>query len=346
MKIAVIDADFIANGRHRFPNLTCMKLSGFWKSKNADVSLKTDYKNLDNFDRVFIAKVFTKTKVPEFVFDLKNVEYGGTGFFLDQAVPLPDEIEHCMPDYHLYDDVADGKYYRDYSIGFLTRGCFRHCSFCVNRKSSASKIHSPLNEFLDPSRKKICLLDDNFLACPDWKKLLLELQSTGKRFQFRQGLDVRLLDDEKIDLLFNSNHEKLFHFAFDDVNETPIIEKQLDRIRRKFPSKQMLFYVLTGLDRSGKYDLNFWRQDLFNLIKRIEILAKYHCETYVMRFEKIKLSPFRKIVSAIAKWCNLPYYFYATSPRDFSTLRIGKSLRDFENLFPEVSYFFDFKPSH
>ncbi|HRR49597.1 MAG TPA: hypothetical protein P5293_06565, partial [Bacteroidales bacterium] len=33
-----------------------------------------------------------------------NVQYGGTGFFFDKAEPLPYEIEHHMPDYHLYDD--------------------------------------------------------------------------------------------------------------------------------------------------------------------------------------------------------------------------------------------------
>ena len=25
------------------------------------------------------------------------------------------------------------EYYLDYSIGFATRGCFRQCSFCVNK---------------------------------------------------------------------------------------------------------------------------------------------------------------------------------------------------------------------
>ena len=29
---------------------------------------------------------------------------GGTGFYFDAAKPLPEEIEHHMPDYNLYDD--------------------------------------------------------------------------------------------------------------------------------------------------------------------------------------------------------------------------------------------------
>lgn len=103
MKIAIIDADLISRNRHRFPNLVCMKLSGYYKSKGCSTILKTDYLNLEQFDKVFISKVFTDTPIDESILTLPNVEYGGTGFFYDKAPKLPTEIEHFMPDYHLYD---------------------------------------------------------------------------------------------------------------------------------------------------------------------------------------------------------------------------------------------------
>lgn len=59
---------------------------------------------------------------------------------------------------------SEFKFYLDYSIGYLTRGCFRQCPFCVNRNYKRVQVHSPLMEFYDASRKKICLLDDNFLG--------------------------------------------------------------------------------------------------------------------------------------------------------------------------------------
>ena len=180
MRIAIIDADLIGRKRHRFPNLVCMKLSGYYKEQNCDVRLKMDYSELPEYGKVFISKVFTDTPVPGEVLELPNVNYGGTGFFYDKAPALPEEIEHHMPDYHLYDDWvetqllagakrAEYSYYLDYSIGFLTRGCFRKCSFCVNKNYKRVNVHSALSEFLDPSRKKICMLDDNFLGCPSWK---------------------------------------------------------------------------------------------------------------------------------------------------------------------------------
>ena len=104
MRIAIIDADLISRKRHRFPNLACMKLSGFHKERSDEVVLKLDYDELENFDRVYISAVFTSTKVPESILKSDHVSYGGTGFFYDKAPVLPAEIEYHMPDYHLYDD--------------------------------------------------------------------------------------------------------------------------------------------------------------------------------------------------------------------------------------------------
>ena len=127
MKIAIIDADLIGRSKHRFPNLVCMKLSGYYKEIGAEVELKTDYENLATYDKVYISKVFTDTPIDEGILELPNVEYGGTGFFYDKAPKLPDKVEHHMPDYHLYDkwvneqinnggERNDFKYYLDYSI--------------------------------------------------------------------------------------------------------------------------------------------------------------------------------------------------------------------------------------
>ena len=218
MRIAIIDADLIGRKRHRFPNLACMKLSGYHKDAGDTVELKTDYDGLEGYDRVYLSRVFTDTPVPEDVLNTPNVVFGGTGFFYDKAMPLPAEVEHHMPDYHLYDawvaqQMAKGMkrqefaYYLDYSIGFLSRGCFRKCAFCVNRNYDHASVHSPLAEFMDESRPKICLLDDNFFACSHWKPLLMELKATGKPFQFKQGLDERLLTEERCAMLFGSRYD-------------------------------------------------------------------------------------------------------------------------------------------
>ena len=352
MKIAVIDADLIGRKRHRFPNLACMKISGYHKGLSDTVTLKLNYDGLDDFDRVYISKVFTDTPVPEDALTLPNVSYGGTGFFYDKAPPLPDGIEHHFPDYHLYDEWlktqnGNTQYYTDYSIGFLTRGCFRQCPFCVNRNYKQVQKHSPLAEFLDESRPKICLLDDNFLGHPDWREMLEELQATGKPFIFKQGLDERILTPEKCEVLFKSRYAGDFGFAFDNITDAPLIEKKLQLLRH-YTNKIPKFFCFTGFDRNKQWDAEFWQQDIFDLLERIRILMNYRCLPYIMRYARYTESPYARLYTQIARWCNQPQFFKKKSLREFGILNGGnsacyKAIAEFEKLFPEAASYFDMR---
>ena len=342
MNIAIIDADLIGRAKHRFPNLACMKLSAYHKSQGHNVRLVTDYNNLDSYDKIFISKVFTDTHVDEAILALPNVEYGGTGFFYDKAPKLPDEIEHIMPDYHLYDEWVNEKlnegiedeedrleciakrrkdfiYYLDYSIGFLTRGCFRQCEFCVNKNYKRCERHSSVHEFLDESRPKICFLDDNFFACPQWRKLIAEVKATKKKFQFKQGLDERLLTDEKAKEIMTWKYDGDYIFAFDNIEDRAVIEEKARLIRKynKSTGHNVKFYVLCGFDREDKYDDAFWHKDISDTFERIFILAKYNFKPYIMRFAKYKDSPLYGTYVNIACWCNTPSLFNNHSYEEF-----------------------------
>lgn len=43
MNVAIIDADLVGKKKHRFPNLACMKISGYQKEQGNKVTLKLDY---------------------------------------------------------------------------------------------------------------------------------------------------------------------------------------------------------------------------------------------------------------------------------------------------------------
>jgi len=362
MKVAIIDADLIGRKNHRFPNLASMKISGWHKEQGDDVILKRNYSSLDNYDLVYISKVFTDTEINEEVLGFKNVRYGGTGFFYDKAEPLPYHIEHYMPDYHLYDDwvkerIVVGKekpskltYYTDYSIGFLTRGCFRQCDFCVNRNKKMAVKGSPLEEFLDKERPKICLQDDNFFACKDWRELLFNLKKSNKRFQFKQGLDERLLTEEKIHELFDCNTEGDLIFAFDNIHDKKIIEEKLTMIRTLYPNskKALKFYTFVGFDRENKWDSDFWKQDIFDCFERIRILMGYGCVPYITRFNRCQESPHKGMYINLARWCNQPSLFKKKSFREFCTANgedsaCYKYMIDFELRYPSITTYFDLK---
>jgi hypothetical protein len=366
--IAIIDADLIGRKKHRFPNLVCMKLSGYYKEQGHNVNLITDYKNLyiqeniwteyqnaiskyannqngetqnllgekmipcfqkSNFkyDKIFISKVFTDTQIDEDFLQLDFVEYGGTGFFYDKAEPLPDYIEHHKPDYHLYNDwvkeqIENGckklefKYYTDYSIGFTTRGCFRQCQFCVNKNYKSVKLHSPVEEFIDVDRKYICLLDDNILGFGKWKSIVEKLQATGKSFEFKQGMDLRLMTKEKAEVLSKSKYIGDYIFAFDNIEDREAIENKL-RLWRSYCSKTSKFYVFCGFDRSDKWDYDFWVNDIQDTFERIKILMQFGCLPYIMRFNRYDESPYRGTYINLARWCNQPNFYKKKSYREF-----------------------------
>jgi hypothetical protein len=358
MNIGIIDADLIYKQEHNFPNLACMKLSGYHKKRGDKVRLisyseiSPESLFIESFDVVYISKVFTSTIVPEHIINLPFVIYGGTGFYFDKAPNLPYEIEHCFPDYHLYDAWIEVKkkervnseyfkYYTDFSIGFTTRGCFRKCDFCVNQKYDKVFLHSPLSEFVDKNRKYICLYDDNFLACGEyWEIILKELIKTGKPFQFKGGLDFRLMSDKKAKLFLQCKYVGEYIFAFDNIADRELIERKISIWAKYFKTNTWLakFYVLTGFDRQNKYDDNFWIQDIIDLFERIRILMKYGCLPYIMLFEKFVDSPFVNLYLAVRSWTNAPRIFYKQSFKEFH----GNDFQHFENQFPEIAakYFY------
>ena len=362
MKIGIIDADLLARKKHRFPNLACMKISAYHKEQGHEVSLLLSYDEIENYDKVFLSKVFTDTPVPNGITELSQVECGGTGFFYDKAPPLPAEIEHHTPDYHLYDEFvfsllesgvkrSELKYYLDYSIGFATRGCIRGCSFCVNKNYRSCVLHSPVEEFLDRDRKYITLLDDNVLSCREWKNVFEQLNATGKRFQFKQGMDERLLTDEKCEVIFNSKWIGDYIFAFDNIKDRRLVEKKLQLLRLHTDIVPK-FYVFCGFnhDNPDTYPEGFWENDIRDVFERIKVLMSYKALPYIMRYPEYKRSPYRGMYDTIARWCNQPSFIKKKSFREFAFDTPGQNksapvyLTEFERQHPEIATeYFDMK---
>lgn len=330
--IAIIDADIIGKKKHRFPNLVCMKLSAYYKQQGFIVEFKTNYENINLYYKVFISKVFTDTEVNKSVLELANVEYGGTGFFYDKAPKLPIEIEHTKPDYTLYMDwvnecINNGAkekeftYYKNYSIGFLTKGCFRQCEFCVNRNCKTCEVHSNVLEFYDESRPKLCFLDDNFFANSNWKEIIKEVKLLNKPFQFKQGLDERLLTEYHIHELASwKKYDGAFIFAFDDIKDKNLIEKKLSKIFQLYPNfkKGIKFYVFCGFDRNDVWDFDFWINDIKDIFSRCFILAKYSAVPYLMRYNIVYDTEYSTLYSTIASWCNQPQFFKKMTFRQYA----------------------------
>lgn len=352
MKIGILDADLMDHGT-RHPNLALMKISGYYKEQGHDVELiYRSYNDVYSYDEIYISKVFTFSDIPEWLLQLPNVHIGGTGFFEDGGKNLPDEIEHHMPDYDLYleyvqEQVEQGRKrtvfadYLDYSIGYTTRGCFRKCAFCVNKKYDRVHRHSSVNEFYDPSRPYIYLWDDNILAYPQWEEVLDELEATGKPFQFRQGIDLRLMNDRKALRFNNTHYHGDFIFAFDHLKDKELIIEKVQMWKR-YSSRICKMYVLSGFDSQDEKDIE-------GVFERISVLMKYGSLPYIMRYEEYKNSRFKGMYIELARWCNQPQFFKKKSFREFcvanqdykknqdSNCAAYQSMLDFEREFPQIA---------
>ncbi len=365
LKIGVIDADLLDHGT-RHPNLALLKISGYCKKLRHKVEFICDYNEITtnhiqgNFDILFMSKVFTFSIIPEVIqkkIDKKEIVIGGTGFFEIDSPSLPDEIEHHMPDYELYTNYISNqtnnftsninKYedYLNYSIGFATRGCFRKCSYCVNRKYDRVYKHAPIIEFLDIKRRGIYLWDDNFMASPDFDSILDELIATNKPFQFRQGLDIRLMTEKKAKRLANVKYKGDFIFAFDHIKDSNIISRNL-KIWKKYCKKSTKLYVLTGYESQDEKDIE-------STFERIKIIMEHGCLPYIMRYESYSESKYKSIYIQLARWCNQPNFLkkksfrqYCIANEEYHQLNTKmtkrpcscyKAMLDFEMDFPEIA---------
>ena len=229
----------------------------------------------------------------------------------------------------------------------MTRGCFRKCPFCVNQKFDHVFEHSPLEEFYYENCKRICLLDDNFLGCPNWRELLEQLIQLKKPFKFKQGLDERLLTEEKCKILFSANYDGDYTFAFDNISDYELIHSKLKMIRKYTKTTSIKFYVLVGYESTDHIDIE-------NTFKRIELLIRFKCLPYIMRYQDKDYSPwkeskYRNLYVTMARWGNQPSIFKKMSFRQFCEANQAlhktegtmcssmKAMTEFETEFPEIA---------
>ena len=104
MYIALMDFDWNTRPQsRRFPNLELMKLSTFHKQNKDIVKYMNDAREWEQFSKVYIRKDKVSDDYPSLLMAKSNCSYGGLGFTNGVYIPLPQEIENCMPDKTIYD---------------------------------------------------------------------------------------------------------------------------------------------------------------------------------------------------------------------------------------------------
>ena len=299
-RIGLIDVD----GTGRFPNIALMKISA-WHKRNGDAVEWYDPMFAGHFDTVYLSKVFSFTPDYEFPIDADEIIKGGSGYCISlengkeifdesKNTNLPYEIEHIYPDYSIYPELT-----QDTAFGFLTRGCPRGCDFCIvgKKEGRCSVKVADLSEFWNGQRK-IVLCDPNILACKDWRELLQQLIDSGAEIDFNQGLDIRLMTEEKARLL-NQIKIKEIHFAWDRYQDKGKILPKLKlfaSITKHSPhAHKAIVYTIVNFDTTIEQDL-----------ERIYTLRNLGYWPYIMIYDKEHC---QRVYKNMQRWVNNRFIF-------------------------------------
>ena len=292
MKIGLIDVD-----GHGFPNLALMRISAYHRERGDDVEWY--WGEMQYYDIVYMSKVFSSvySKDVEEPLNAGKVIKGGTGYCIslgkdgrehfdkDKNVLLPSQIETMRPDYTIYPEF-------DFAVSMTSRGCPRQCPFChvAAKEGYRSEMVASVKDFWD-GQKLIKVLDPNITACRDKTELFRQYLDTGATIDFTQGLDIRLLTDDDIDLL-NSMRLENIHFAWDNPKEdlSAKFERYANLTKHKPHGHYGTVYVLTNYNSTMPENLH-----------RITVLRDLGFDPYVMIYNKPSAP---QEVRYLQRWCN------------------------------------------
>ena len=287
MKIGLIDVD-----GHNFPNVALMKIAS-WHRQQGDTAEWVN--GFEEYDRIYMSKVFTFTPDDLTAYRCPDIRRGGTGY--DIKSRLPDEIDrHTGLAYDLYPQHR-------FSVQFYSRGCIRHCPFCLVHDKEGG-IHSVEPMEWNPRAEWIEVLDNNFFAAPRWREAIEDLRRQRLPVKFH-GVDVRLMNEEQAEALNSVKMKGYVHIAWDlpQLDLTPQLEAMVKYIK---PYK-IACYVLVGFNSTRE-------QDIFRLrtLKRLGILPfvqPYRDYTTNRKPSRYELD--------LARWANRAWLFKSMDFEDY-----------------------------
>ena len=276
MRIGLIAVD----GRGGFPNLALMRLST-WHKRQGDV---VDWWNgFEQYDRAYMSKVFTFTPDFDTAINAEEIITGGTGY--KDFGCLPPEIESCPPDYTLYPQWKS-------AIGFLTRGCCRHCEWCVVPQKEGT-IHPAAiwEEIKRPDSREMILLDNNVLASDHGLEQIDHMGYEPVWIDFNQGLDARLITPQVAQMLARLHWIRFVRLACDTTEMLPVIRQATAYLRE------------AGISPS-----RFWAyalvQDVEEAHRRVSALRDMGVEPFAQPYRDYDGGEPTEEQNAFARWVN------------------------------------------
>ena len=271
MKIALVDVD--NSEKISFPNLVLMKASAYYKSLGYEVKL-IHGKLLDKYNReykrgkkgkahfeftpdiVIKSKVFTWTEDKNLFCDREYHE-GGTG--IDITKKIDPVIDRSFPDYNLYNGLfrKNSEKFEDTGMGFITRGCYRKCSFCfVPKKEGMIHEYMRIEDFKKPDSENLVLLDNNILAHNHGINEIKRMRDMELYVDFNQGLDPHIISAKEYiaELLSELNWMRQIRLACDEQADKIALKKAVELLRKHKCKGRIFAYTIITPNVNESYD--------------------------------------------------------------------------------------------
>lgn len=278
----------------KYPPLGLMKISTYHRSQGDEVFF---YKGTNAtvrdqpWDIVYITTLFTfqwKNTMETIKFYQQNrwgnndIRVGGIlASLLQEDVEketgiqphfgLWEEVDRLRPDYTLANGIHE-YYTNNASVVYMTKGCINHCPYCaVPRLEPEFVPFIPLEQQIDPNKKDLILLDNNVLASSEFPRIVKEIKKHGfqkgamfgnaqRCVDFNQGVDARLLTEEKMELLSRLPLKPL-RIAFDNIKFEKLYVSKI-RLAHKYAIRNLSNFILFNYDDTPE---DFYRRLQINI---------------------------------------------------------------------------------
>lgn len=214
-------------------------------------------------DKIYVGGILASL-MPDEIFNETGIQ-PVTGLLTDSTKINQDDnviIDSLPADYDILKQVPFKYSYTDAYLGYTTRGCIRRCDFCAVRRFEPEyvpyiDIKNTVAEVTElyGEKQNLILMDNNVLASKLFDKVIDDIKSIGfyrgatfgktrrRRFvDFNQGLDARLLTEEKVKKLAEIPLDPV-RIAFDSIKSKDAYVKAV-RLAHNHGFKNLSNYIL------------------------------------------------------------------------------------------------------
>ena len=223
-------------------------------------------------------------------------------------------VDEMLPDYELFDDISHNyTLVEDSYFGYSTRGCVHKCDFCgVHRLEPKFIEYQGLKPYIQAINERydekchLILFDNNILATSKFDQIIADIldlgfekgakfgpTKKGRRLDFNQGTDSRLMTEHHVEMLSKTAISPL-RIAFDSLRYKDLYCEKI-KLAAKYGIRNLSNYILYNHKDTPE---DFWERLKIN----IDLNHDYDLKIYSFPMKYIPLDAKDRAYVAEPNW--------------------------------------------